>query len=106
PAAARALEAAAARGLEVAALRDRIAARVRNAGAFRDAYARYCWPVEGLDGVRLAPFQVLAAEGEVLATSRDHLWHLSIAERLAAADPTGLLSRTSFQVVDLTPAGA
>ena len=42
----------------------------RHAGAARrtrrrspTAYRRYCWPTDGLDGVRLAPFQVLAAEG-------------------------------------------
>ncbi|MET9310367.1 hypothetical protein ABZX12_00930 [Kribbella sp. NPDC003505] len=26
------------------------------------AYRRYCWPTDGLDGVRLAPFQLLASE--------------------------------------------
>jgi polynucleotide kinase-phosphatase len=106
PAAALALDAAAARGLEVGALRDRIATRSANAAAFRDAYARYCWPVTGLDGVRLAPFQVLAAENDLLATTRDHLWHLSIADRLAAADPTGLLTTTAHQVVEGDPKAA
>jgi protein phosphatase len=103
PAAAHALEAAAARGLEVADLRDRITRRTANAELFRDAYARYCWPVDGLDGIRLAPFQVLAAEGATLATARDHLWHLSIAHRLATADPTGLITTTAHRVVTLTP---
>ncbi|HEX2316478.1 MAG TPA: polynucleotide kinase-phosphatase, partial [Thermomonospora sp.] len=72
-----------------------------NAGHFRDAYARYCWPVDGLDGVRLAPFQVLAGEGVAYATARDHLWHLGVADRLAAADPSGLLTTTGSQVVEL-----
>jgi hypothetical protein len=36
--------------------------------------------------VRLAPFQVLAAEGSVHAT-RDHGWHLDVLDRLCAADP-------------------
>ncbi len=108
PAAARALEQAAARGLDVGALHERVSARTANAAAFRAAYARYCWPVSGLDGVRLAPFQVLAVEGEVSATARDHLWHLSIADRLAAADPTALLTRTAHHVADLSgdPASA
>ena len=38
-------------------------ARAANADAFAAAYRRYCWPTDGLDGVRFAPFQVLAAEG-------------------------------------------
>ena len=29
----------------------------------RDAYRRYVWPTDGLDGVQLAPFQLLATEG-------------------------------------------
>ncbi|WP_119731221.1 polynucleotide kinase-phosphatase [Thermomonospora amylolytica] len=101
PAATAVLERAAARGLDVAELRERTARRAANAAAFRDAYARYCWNVDGLEGVRLAPFQVLAGEGIAYAAARDHLWHLGIADRLAAADPSGLLATTAFQVVDL-----
>ncbi|SEG11321.1 polynucleotide kinase-phosphatase [Thermomonospora echinospora] len=101
PAAEAALAQAAARGLDVAGLRERTRRRAVNAGRFRDAYARYCWSVDGLDGVRLAPFQVLAGEGTAYATARDHLWHLATAERLGAADPTGLLATTDSRVVDL-----
>jgi protein phosphatase len=61
-------------------------ARDANARAFTDAYRRYCWPVSGLDGVQLAPFQLLAAE-KATFHDRDHGWHLGIADRLAAADP-------------------
>ena len=42
-------------------------ARHAAAESFTAAYGRYCWPTEGLDGVRLAPFQVLATEGRSLA---------------------------------------
>ena len=37
--------------------------RAADAAAFTDAYRRYCWPTDGLDGVRLAPFQILAVAG-------------------------------------------
>jgi protein phosphatase len=86
PVAVSVLEAAAGRGLDVAALLDRTAARLRNAADFGAAYQRYCWPVDGLAGVRLAPFTVLASEGASHA-ARPHAWHLSLAARLAAADP-------------------
>ncbi|MBC6459991.1 polynucleotide kinase-phosphatase [Actinomadura sp. HBU206391] len=115
PVAADVLERAAARGLDLGALRDRTARRLVNADRFRDAYARYCWPVEGMSGLRLAPFQVLAGESHPYAITRDHLWHLSIADRLASADRltgadeaggTGaLLTTTGFRVVDLADAG-
>jgi protein phosphatase len=29
--------------------------------SFNQAYRRYCWPTEGLAGIRLAPFQILAS---------------------------------------------
>ena len=93
------LEQAAARGLEVGSLVDAQHGRRVAADAFTAAYGRYCWPTSGLDGVRLAPFQVLAAEGSVLAT-REHGWHLDVLDRLCAADPE-LFQVTRRQVVDL-----
>ncbi len=100
PAAVAALQQAASRGVDVADLLDRAVSRTENAAAFADAYRRYVWPVEGLDGVELAPFQVLATEGRTW-TDRDHLWHLDIADRLAAAAP-GFVRPTRRLVVDST----
>ncbi|MEV0994901.1 polynucleotide kinase-phosphatase [Nonomuraea sp. NPDC050202] len=76
PEAVAALEAAAGRGLGVSGLLDRTRRRSRNAALFRDAYARYCWPVDGLEGIRVAPFQILACEGRTTALE-PHAWHLS-----------------------------
>ncbi|WP_425549518.1 polynucleotide kinase-phosphatase [Actinomadura miaoliensis] len=101
PAAADVLARASARGLDIADLRGRVDRRLANAALFRDAYARYCWTVDGLDGVRLAPFQILAGEGRAWATAREHDWHMRIAARLAEADPSGLLLATESRVVDL-----
>jgi protein phosphatase len=86
PAATGALEAAAARGLDVAELLARTRGREANAAGFAAAYRRYCWPTEGLDGVRLAPFQLLASEGATYH-DRPHSWHLDLADRLVAAAP-------------------
>ncbi|SDT68219.1 polynucleotide kinase-phosphatase [Jiangella sp. DSM 45060] len=86
PAAVSALSRAASRGLDVGALLSRTTERSANAAAFTDAYRRYVWPVDGLDGVQLAPFQLLASEGATWH-DRPHLWHLGLADRLVAADP-------------------
>ena len=101
PAAVDVLARAGERGLDVADLRDRIERRAANAARFRDAYARYCWTVEGLSGLRFAPFQILAGEGRTWATARDHEWHLEVAGRLADGDPTGFVRRTASMTVDL-----
>ena len=87
PAAASALEQACARDLPGApALLDRTRSRRANAEAFTAAYLRYCWATDGLAGVRVAPFQLLASEGAVYH-ERPHAWHLALADRLAAAAP-------------------
>jgi protein phosphatase len=87
PPAVAALGQASARDLPgIGDLLDRTQARLANAGAFTAAYARYCWATDELAGVRVAPFQLLATEGAVYA-EQPHLWHLALADRLAAADP-------------------
>ncbi|GAB7190379.1 polynucleotide kinase-phosphatase [Kineococcus sp. NUM-3379] len=98
------LEQAAARGLDVADLLGRTRSRAANAEAFRAAYRRYCWPTDGLDGVRLAPFQVLAAEGATFA-ERPHAWHLDVADRLVAAAP-GRFTATRRLAVDVADPGS
>jgi protein phosphatase len=85
PAAVGVLEQTAATGLDVGDLLARMRSRQVNAAAFTDAYRRYCWPTDGLTGVRIAPFQVLATDGTVYH-ERPHAWHLDVGDRLAAAD--------------------
>jgi protein phosphatase len=92
PSAVAALTQAAASGLEVGELLDRTRARETNSVAFTEAYRRYCWPTDGLAGVRIAPFQVLATEGAV-HHEKPHAWHLGLADRLAEAAP-GLITAT------------
>ncbi|GGP65293.1 polynucleotide kinase-phosphatase [Streptomyces melanogenes] len=99
PGALGALEAAAARGVDVDGLLARQRGRARDAEAFTDAYRRYCWTTDGLDGVRFAPFQILAAQGRSLAAV-PHDEQLAWLDRLVEHDPTGLLQVTRRLVVD------
>ena len=75
------LQRAGERGVDLGGLPARTRARLANANAFTAAYRRYVWPTSGLDGVRLAPFQLLATEG-VTYQARPHAWHLDLADRL------------------------
>lgn len=97
-AAVTALTQAAGRGIDVTELSRRTAARLNNAKAFQEAVDRYCWPTDELVGVRIAPFQVLASATETFAT-RDHLWHLDIADRLTTVSTR--FCRTDRLVVNL-----
>lgn len=89
---------AAARGLDVAEIVGRVERRLDNAEAFRDAYAAYVHPTDGFDGVTLAPFQILAAEGRALALTESHEWHLA---ELAKLDGD-LITPTRHRFVDLS----
>ncbi|MFF4230828.1 polynucleotide kinase-phosphatase [Streptomyces sp. NPDC001820] len=99
PGATAALEAAVARGVEVEGLLAKQRGRAGDAAAFTEAYRRYCWTTEGLDGVRLAPFQILAVQGRSLA-SVPHDEQLAWLDRLVEHDPTGLLQVTRRLVVE------
>ncbi|CAL9291395.1 polynucleotide kinase-phosphatase [Streptomyces sp. SudanB182_2057] len=99
PDALAALEAAGGRGADVGALLDRQRERAADAAAFTAAYRRYCWPTEGLDGVRLAPFQLLAVQGRSLA-ALPHDEQLALIDRLVEYDGTGLLHTTRRLYVD------
>ncbi|MGW3357521.1 polynucleotide kinase-phosphatase [Streptomyces bungoensis] len=101
PAALAALEAAEARGTDLGGLPARQRERAADAAAFTAAYRRYCWSTEGLEGVRLAPFQLLAVQGRSLA-ALPHDEQLALLDRLVEHDGTGLLQTTRRLRVDTT----
>lgn len=100
PGAVEALRSAVARGVEgLDGLLAKQREREVDAAAFTEAYRRYCWPTQGLEGVRFAPFQLLAARGRSLAAV-PHDQQLAWLDRLVEHDPTGLLQVTRRLVVD------
>jgi protein phosphatase len=99
PQALSALQGAAARGVDVAGLLTRTGERATDAAAFTEAYRRYCWTTDGLDGVRLAPFQILAVQGRSL-TGLPHDEQLALLDRLVEHDGSGLLQTTRRLYVD------
>ncbi|MFJ3223935.1 polynucleotide kinase-phosphatase [Streptomyces sp. NPDC086783] len=99
PGALAALEGAAARGVDVHDLLAGQRERAADAAAFTDAYRRYCWTTDGLEGVRLAPFQILAVQGRSLA-ALPHDEQLALIDRLVEHDGSGLLQTTRRLYVD------
>ncbi len=93
-----ALAAAAAGGAEE--LAGRLRERTESLERYTDAYRRYCWPVERLDDLKLAPFHLLASENAV-HVDKPHLWHLERIGRLVAEDGE-LLHATAATTVDTT----
>ncbi|WP_328768093.1 polynucleotide kinase-phosphatase [Streptomyces sp. NBC_00286] len=99
PGAVAALEGAAARGVDVQDLLVKQRERAADAAAFTEAYRRYCWPTSGLEGVRLAPFQILAVQGRSLA-ALPHDEQLALIDRFVSSDASGLLQTTRRLFVD------
>ncbi|MEV7080310.1 polynucleotide kinase-phosphatase [Streptomyces sp. NPDC093516] len=99
PGALAALRGAAERGVDVSGLLARTGERAADAAAFTAAYRRYCWTTDGLDGVRLAPFQLLAVQGRSLA-ALPHDEQLALIDRLVEHDGSGLLQTTRRLYVD------
>jgi protein phosphatase len=74
--------------------------RAEMLGHYVDSYRRYCWPVHSILDLKLAPFHLLASEGQV-HTDKNHVWHMDVLGRLCQFDRELLLS-TPYKVVDLS----
>lgn len=68
---------------------------------YTSAYQRYCWKVESVRDLKIAPFHVLAGERGVYM-ERDHGWHLDALDRLCAADGSKVLTPTPRLIVGTT----
>ena len=68
--------------------------------SYRDAYRRYCDAENDAASIRIAPFHLLATEGQV-HSDKDHHWHMAFAKNLAEASD-GLIHPTQTCDVDLT----
>jgi protein phosphatase len=90
---------AAGRGVDLDGLDARTRERADLASRYVAAYRNYCWTVASIDDLVIAPFQVLAGEGETYAL-RPHAWHLDVIDRWCAADPS-VLRHTDRRFVDL-----
>ncbi len=92
-----ALEQATARGLDVNELLTHTSARRQMVNDYIEAYRRYCWPVNSVNDLKLAPFHLLASEGAV-HTDKPNDWHMQTLARLAG----GIIVATPFRVIDVT----
>ena len=78
--------------------------REENVGKFVAAYRHYCWPVGSITDLKLAPFHLLATEGQV-HTDKNHVWHMDQLAKICRCDPESLLE-TPFKIVYFTVANS
>lgn len=88
------------RGINCDMVQDRFKEREDLAERFVKSYRHYCWSASTVNDLKLAPFHILASEGQV-HFNKDHHWHMSLAKRLSEASD-GLIIYTRNLTIDLT----
>lgn len=87
------------RGVETNGLLDGFRKRTIAVDGYISAYQQYCWKVESISDLRLAPFHLLASEGTVYF-DKDHIWHMEMIKTLCDSSEDVLFS-TSYGTVSL-----
>ena len=80
-AAVAALETTAEQGIDVNPILEDYRQRAAAVTEYVKAYQQYCWHVQSITDLRLAPFHLLATEGAVYF-DKDHLWHMKVLTEL------------------------
>ncbi len=83
----------------VADLLERYRERQSAVEKYTTAYRQYCWTVESLDDLKLAPFHLLATD-KAVHVDQDHMWHMATLAKMAENDP--MLLATAHRLVALT----
>ncbi|MDM8561395.1 polynucleotide kinase-phosphatase [Candidatus Parabeggiatoa sp. HSG14] len=100
PEAVTVLQQAQARGVETTALIQDYQTRLEMVTQYVDAYRSYCWPVNNINDLKLAPFHILATEGQV-HSDKNHIWHIETLAQLCKYDKD-ILMATSYKIVKLS----
>lgn len=100
-----ALQQADERGLPVLALLDRYQERARMTEQYVNAYRQYCWPVNSVNDLRLAPFHVLATESAP-HVDQSNLWHMETIAKFIQAEQAPCLQMTNYKLVNLGDAAS
>jgi protein phosphatase len=90
------LQQASDRGVEVNSILTHYHQRYELTHAYIDIYRHYCWPVNDLADLKLAPFHILATEGTV-HIDQTHDWHMQQIAQLCQSDPELLLA-TQYRI--------
>ena len=96
-----ALETAAEQGIDVQSILEDYRQRAEAVTGYTKAYQQYCWDVQSIADLKLAPFHLLATEGTVYF-DKNHLWHMETLTKLCQNAEDNLLFATRYGTVDVT----
>ena len=93
-----AIEGIAGQNEDAASLKQKFERRLEAVNLYVESYGRYCWTVNSVRDLKLAPFHLLATEGQV-HIHQDHVWHMETLGRVCNASD-GLMLATAYKVVE------
>ncbi|UII56565.1 polynucleotide kinase-phosphatase [Cytobacillus spongiae] len=71
--------------------------KLDNAKLFKEVFQKYCWDIEDISNIQIAPFHVLAHSHETFF-DKPHTWHMEMNHEFAKMD--GLFVETEYMVID------
>ncbi len=86
-------------GQDIGNLAQTFPPRRKTIEQFISAYRGYCWRVDSLDDIKIAPFHILATEKKV-HHDKDHVWHMESIHKFCKFDEK-ILRATHFEIVSL-----
>ena len=87
------------RGLDIDKIERTFQKKHNNIKKYISTYHHYCTSVKGLNGIKLAPFHIMATEGKV-HTDKNHIWHMEHIGKIVKSDPS-LFKETPYHITDL-----
>ena len=78
---------------------EKFAAKNKSIEQYVRAYQNYCWPVDSIHDYKLAPFHILATEGQA-HVDKTHEWHMTNIEAICQDDANFFMA-TPCKIVDL-----
>ncbi len=73
--------------------------KLENAHIFREVFQKYCWNVEDVNNIQIAPFHILAHSNQTFF-HKPHTWHMKMNRKLA--EMTDIFVETEFKVIEDT----
>jgi len=95
------LESANKRGVQTDDLLSGYSEREKAVKEYISIYQQYCWNVNSISDIKLAPFHLLATEGKVYF-DKNHQWHIEMLTDLCNSCDDNILYATSCGIVDLS----
>lgn len=71
--------------------------KLDNARVFRDVFQKYCWEINDIDQIQIAPFHLLAHSRETFF-DKPHTWHMEMNKEFSKME--NLFVETEYMIID------